>query len=329
MSVDLSDFSKLPCSPELISAGIAFTCRSHLRLFMTRSRVPISHLRRLCADSIASVALRRWLTSETIPHGLVPTAPLTEPHTYQITLGGRRLQLVNHLISNRRHIRKLGRNPQLLLQTGIAAADTHTAAARLSPGDLLAYSFLIANVCHDHSETKRRTDAKEMASLLAIPPRAIWRQQRPWQPLGQLVLTNSDDHRLDLELCGLSTDRSAAIEHVSIPIGQSKQITTTWHNLLHVHTVHTPKATLRIQCPVRSTEWFITPSSWSNLWLYQPRLLLLGWLTKREFERVATPRSRMDQALQVRRPRRNDSIIQVQALRPIRELLQKARHMQG
>ncbi len=327
MSVGVSDFTQLPCSPELISAGIAFTCRSHLRLFMTRSRVSISHLRRLCVDAIATVALRRWLTSEMVPHGLSPVAPLTDPHVQQITLGGRQLHLVNHLISNRSYIRKLARNPQLLRQTEIPVTLAHAASERLSPGDLLAYSFLLATICYGHSEIRRRTDARERTSLLAIPPRTTWRQQRPWQPLGKLILTNPDNDLLDLELLGVSADRSAEIERVTIPAKQSKQISTTWHNLLHLHTIRMPKASVRIQSPARSTEWFVTRSSWSNLWFYEPKLLLVGWLTKRELERVAKPRSHAKQAIHVRHQPGTDSIVQVNALRPINELLQIARHI--
>jgi hypothetical protein len=327
MSVGLSDFVDLPCSPELISAGIAFTIRSQVRLFKTRSRVSIAHLRRLCADAIATVALRRWFASEMVPHGLSPVAPLTDPHVQQITLGGRQLHLVNHLISNRSYIRKLARNPQLLLQTEIPATLAHPATERLSPGDLLAYSFLLGTICYGHSEIRRRTDGEERTSLLAITPRRTWRQQRPWQSLGKLIVTNLDDESHDLELLGISVDRSATIDRVTIPANQSVEITKTWHNLLHLHTMRIPKASLQIRCPARRSEWLVTRSSWSNLWFYEPKLLLVGWLTKRELERVAKPRSRAKQAIRVRRLAAADSIVQVNDLRPINKLLQIARHI--
>ena len=145
--------------------------------------------------------------------------------------------------------------------------------------------------------------------------------------MGKLILTNLDDESHDLELLGISADRSAAIERVTIPANQSVEITTTWHNLLHLHTARLPRASLLIRCPARRSEWLVARSSWSNLWLYEPKLLLVGWLTKRELERVAKPRSHAKQAIHVRRLPGTDSVVQVNALRPINELLQIARHM--
>jgi hypothetical protein len=50
-------------------------------------------------------------------------------------------------------------------------------------------------------------------------------------------------------------------------------------------------------------------------------------LTKRELERVAKPRSRVKQAIHVRQLAGANSIVQVNALRPINELLKIARHI--
>ena len=327
MSVGSADFTQLPCNPELISAGIEFTCRAHLRPFMGRSRVAIAHLHRLCADSIASLALRRWLASETVPHGLAPVAPLTDPHIHLVTIGGRRLQLVNRLISSPGRIRKLGHSPQRLLHAVIAAEDVQATSGRLSLGDLLAFSFLIANICHSYAETKHRSAASEKTILLAIPPRPSWRQQRPWRPLERLILTNSDDDLIDLELCGLMANRNAAVERMIIPAKQSMEINTTWHNLLHLRTSRMPNATLRIQCPPRNKDWFVTPGSWSNLWFYDARLVLAGWLTYREFGRLTNPESGAEHAQQGHHLPRGSAILQVEALRPVQELLQITRHI--
>jgi len=327
MTVGLSDLFELPCSPELISAGITFACRSQLRPFKTRSRVPVSLLRRLCADAIASISLRRWLTSEKTPHGLALIAPLTAPYAYHITLGGRHLQVLNQLIINRSHIRKLRHDPQMLLQSEVALRDVHAPSERYSPGDPIAVSILIAHVCRGYAETRHKTDSGERASSIAIPPRAVWRQQRPWRPLGRLNLTNPGHDLLCLELCGLLSNRSPTIERITIPAGQSKEISSGWHNLLHLHTTHIPTATIRIHSPARKANWFISPGNWTNLWLYEPRLMLVGWHTSRELRRLAMPAFGDKQSRLANRSPRGGSIVQVHALRPVKELLRITRHI--
>lgn len=71
----------------------------------------------------------------------------------------------------------------------------------------------------------------------------------------------------------------------------------------------------------------MTPGSWSNLWFYDARLVLVGWLTYREFGRLIKPGSGAEHAQQNHHLPRGSAILQVEALRPIQELLQITRHI--
>ena len=326
MTVGLSDLAHLPCDADLISAGIAFACQSQWRLFAMRSSVPVSRIRRNGADALASLALRHWLSSETVSHGLAPIAPLTEPHLRLITLGGRKLLLVNHLISNRDHIQRLRRNPRLLLQTPIPVSSVQAASERLSPGDLLAFCILMASACHGAAGALLKADSTGMAFFLAVPPLRGWRQQRPWRPLGRLTIAGSGDEPIELEVCGLLADRSLSIERATIASDRPLEMTTPWHNLLYVRSVRMPPPALRVACPGQGLEWTVTPSSWSNLWFYNPHLVLVGWLTLRELEVTARTGAAAPQARGVH-PLSHAEAVLVQAMRPMHELLQIARHM--
>jgi hypothetical protein len=130
-----------------------------------------------------------------------------------------------------------------------------------------------------------------------------------------------------LELCGLLSNRSPTIERITIPAGQSKEISSGWHNLLHLQTTHIPTATIRIHSPARKANWFISPGNWTNLWLYEPRLILVGWHTSRELRRLAMPAFGAKQSQLANRSPRGGSIVQVHALRPVEELLRITRHI--
>jgi hypothetical protein len=327
MTVGLADLVELHCSPEMISSGIAFTCRAHLWMFVTQSKPSISRLRNLCSQSIASLGIRRWLTSKNVPHNLQAYAPLTNPHLNQIAIGGRPAHAITLLISNRDLVRKYRKNPHTLPQMRIPNAKLLPTWPYLSPGDLLLFSVLITNVCHSNVDSARRMKNHEEVSAVAISPRRIWRQQRRWQSLGQLTLFNPGIEPVQLEINGLAAGRSLVVERVTIPAEQSAKISTVLHNLLYLRTEKIPSTILRVESLARRVNWRITPGSWSNLWFYEPKLHLVGWLTSSDLDQVFNTSSHFPVGRKLSRVASFGSHMSIHDLRPVGELLQRIRHM--
>ncbi|MGD8813146.1 MAG: hypothetical protein PVI78_01565 [Anaerolineales bacterium] len=285
--------------------------------------MPISSLRRHCAHAISTTAFRRWLTSKNIPYELVLTAPLTDPLEHHITIGGRQVEIITTLITNRQVIRSLHNRPQSMLQFEFTAP-SELDPTKSSPNDLLAYSLLIATISQSPSQTRNRMDASELVFLLAVPPRRIWRQQRPWRPLGKLILSSQDPHPISLDLCALLPDHSPTFKRATIPPGHPIELFQDWHNLLYMHTLQMPITTLRLHLPARKGNWFVTPSQWANLCFYDTRLVLAGWLTRREFNSINASQTVENQ---VRFRKKKAARIPLQGLRPLAELEGRMRHM--
>jgi hypothetical protein len=324
MSVGLSDLVTLACDPAMLSAGITFACRAHLQDFQTRSKVPVSSIRRRCANAISSTAFRRWLASKDIPFDTAPTAPLTEPHKQHITIGGRKVDIVNNLITNRQAIRRLFEQPQSLLEVEISIPAELLSQETGSPNDLLAFSLLFAHISTTPPQTRNRMNASEMIFLLAIPPRRIWRQQRPWSALGVLILSSQDPQPIHLDLCALLPDHRPTVERVTIPAGHAIELSRDWHNLLYMHTSRMPNTTLRFHSPARKANWFITPSQWSNLCFYDTQFFIVGWLTRRELIKINASRTREDPEPY---RRRKTSHIPIRRLRSMADLSRRMHHM--
>jgi hypothetical protein len=324
MSVGLSDLVTLACDPTILSAGITFACRAHLQDFQTRSKVPISSIRRRCANAISNIAFRRWLASKDIPYDIVPTSPLTEPNEHHITIGGRKVDIVTNLITNRQAIRRLYERPQSLLQFEISIPAELQSQELGSPNDLLAFSLLFAHISTSPPQTRNRMNASEMIFLLAIPPRRIWRQQRPWSALGVLILSSQDPQPISLDLYALLADHSPALERVTIPAGQAIELSRDWHNLLYMHTSRMPNTTLRFHSPARKANWFVTPSQWSNLCFYDTQFMMVGWMTRNEFSRISASQTLEDQE---RFRCRKTSHIPIRKLRPLSDLSRRMHHM--
>jgi hypothetical protein len=327
MTVGISDLAELRCSADMISAGITFACRAHLPIFTSRTHVSMSHLRRLIAHSISSLAIRRWLMSEKVPHNLSPCAPLTNPDLHEITIGGQPLHSVSLLITNRDLVRSLRHEPQSLLRMEIPTAGVRRQCGYRSQGGLLAVCVLLADVCHSRADSLRRLHANEPVSAIAISPRPIWRQQRPWQPLGRLAIINLGNDPLEFDLCGLDVDRRVVIDHMVVPARQSTRIGSDLYNILFIATGRIPTMKLRIDIPSRNANWLITPSAWSNLWLYETFLVLAGWLTREDIDHASKSHSLDVELRKHSRKARGSSRIRIHELRPIEELLQRIRHM--
>jgi hypothetical protein len=289
----MSKYVELPCGRDLVRAGIAFACHSHVRSIITRPRVAISGLRQQCAHSIASIALRRWLGEMNVPHELSPAAPLTDPHHMLVTVGGRRWQLLNRLVRLHPGQRRSATEPDQVPDSWLAAMRPDVMHTILSPGDLILVSILIAQVCHGLGQTERMMKTAPLAAMIAIPPRSAWRSRRAAPSMERLKLRHTGDESLDLELCGADIDHRPSILTVRLPSGKPKEIITPWHYLLYAHTEKLPGATCVIECPTRAAQWSVPPGSWSNLWFYEPHLYLAGWMTEREWQRIP---SRLDGA---------------------------------
>jgi hypothetical protein len=311
----------------MISSGIAFTCRAHLRMFVSRPNLPASRLRHLCSQSIASLAIRHWLTDENIPHSLQASAPLTDPHLKQITLGGRSVHQITLPIFNRDRVRRIREHPHALLRCTVPERDIRHTRPRLTSGDLLAFCVLTADVCHSVADSRRRLEYSEPLAAIAVPPRAIWRQQRPWRGLGRLVLHNPGIEPVHFVINGLSANRSLVVERVTIAGRQSIEIKKLLHNLLYLSTDRIPVKSPRVESTARKAEWRVTPGTWSNLWFYEPILHLVGWLTKSDADQVLKSGPQTLFARKISRKAQTSSRIRIHELRPIGELIQRIHHM--
>ncbi len=327
MTVGITDLVKLRCSPGMISSGIAFACRAHLRMFATRYKLPATRLRHLCSQSITSLAIRHWLSSENVPHSIQASAPLTDPHLQQITLGGRSVHLFTLPIFNRDRTRRIREHPRVLLHCVVPERDIHHTLPHLSSGDLLAFSVLVANICHSVSGSRRRMADNEPLSAIAVPPRAIWRQQRPWRGLGPLLVHNPGTEPVHFEINGLAASRSLVVEKVTIAAKHAIETKKLLHNLLYLSTAKIPLKSPRIESPARKASWRVTPGTWANLWFYEPIMYLAGWLTKGDADQAFRSDHRDLLAREIALGSQSGPRIRLRDLRPIGELVQRIRHM--
>ena len=108
-----SDLIKLPYTPDLTQAGIAYACRSLAHTYDRMGGSQYDRLRRIGTGIAGELAFRRLLVQEEVPHDVLGATHFTEPDRYDIALGGRRCDLKGYVLSQKRKISQIRRQPDL------------------------------------------------------------------------------------------------------------------------------------------------------------------------------------------------------------------------
>ena len=110
-----SDLLRLPFTRDLTEGGVAYAVRSLTRGMAARPADP-GKIRHLVGSAAAELAFRRSLGGNDIPFTVARTLPFTQPDRYDVMVGGHRCEIRTQLITDRRQIAALQRDPSGLLR---------------------------------------------------------------------------------------------------------------------------------------------------------------------------------------------------------------------
>lgn len=99
--ITISDFLRIPYTPDLTEGGIAYAGRSLPHTYDRMGGSPFDRLRHIVAGVAVELAFRRHLTQQNIPFDIKGAAPFTDPDRYDVSLGGHRCDIKSFLISHR------------------------------------------------------------------------------------------------------------------------------------------------------------------------------------------------------------------------------------
>ncbi len=107
-----ADFIRLPCAPTLTEGGIHYAVRSLSYTYDRMGGSVYSRLRRIVGGVAVELAFRRYLGQQGIPFDQKGATPFTEPDRYDVALGGHRCDVKTFIISRRKQIISLRRDPR-------------------------------------------------------------------------------------------------------------------------------------------------------------------------------------------------------------------------
>lgn len=323
-----SDLLRLPYTPDLSEAGIAYACRSLAHTYDRMGGQPVDRLRRIVAGVAVELAFRRYLGEAAVPFDVLGATPFTDPDHYDVSLGGHRCDLKSYHISRRDQIRLLRRDPGLALQAPALVPLDQFGAEGHRPDDLYLFAFLLGLTAASREDVEQALAAGQPVHLIHPLPDA-WARPPDWLPLEGLVLKSECEAPLAVEIGGQEAGREFVTARLELPPRTRLAVETAFHSLAYVHAAERPAARLGLHSPRRGEAYIIPPHEWGNIWVYGMEVLLAGWLTHEEFRRKATVLNAGAHTFQYNRTRVKNLSVPMTELNPLGELFEKVRRWEA
>jgi len=250
--------------------------------------------------------------------------PFTDPDHYDVSLGGRRCDVKSFLITHREQIAEMKNDPGIVLKAPALVPSDQNATEGRSNNDLYLFAFLSGLVANSPPDMEKIAQADQASYFIHVMPEA-WNRPEKWNPLGGLALKADAAENLTVEIGGQDAGRGMRSLEIQVPPHKRIQIEDGFFSLAYVHIRTPPQGRLGIYSPQLKETHIIEPADWGNIWVYGQDILLAGYLTRAEFSRRASFIREGAHVFQYNRTRTKNLAVSVYDLRPVAELLERAR----
>ena len=319
-----SDLIHLPYTRDLTEGGIVYAVRSLPYTYNRMGGSSNDRLRRIVAGVAVELAFRRYLAEQNIPFDVKGATPFTDPDRYDVSLGGRRCDIKSFLITYREQIAEMKRNPQAVLSAPALVPSDQNAAEGHSNHDLYLFAFLSGLVAASQDDLKKAIASNQPYYLIHAMPES-WARPSVWNPLGRLAVKSEAGAPITIEIGGQDAGRELRTVTIEAPPGTRVVIPEEFYSLAYLRVHGLPEARIGIHSPARNETHLAGSLDWGNIWVYGMDILLAGWLTRGEFNRLAQPIREGARVFQYDRTRTKNLAVPVSDLKPLSELFERAK----
>ncbi len=321
------DLIRLSYTPGLTEGGIAYACRSLVHTYDRMGGNVFHRLRRIVAGIAVELAFRRYLHEQGVPFDTLGATPFTEPDHYDLALGRHHCDVKSYLVSHRRQISLLRRQPERILDAQALIPMDQFLADGHRGEDIYLFAFLLGLVTASRQEMERAQAAGQPIYLVHPLPK-VWSKPAGWRPLERLTLKSEGEETLQVELGGQNAAREFITCRCELPSRTRVSPACEFYTLCYVHVPTLPTARLGLYAPACGDPYLIHPHEWGNIWVYGMEIWLIGWLTHAQFRAQATVLPAGTPAFPYARTRTRNLAVPVRALQPIWPLLERLRQAQ-
>ncbi len=318
-----TDLLSLPYTPDLTQGGIAYACRSLAYTYNRMGGSPHDRLRRIVGGVAVELALRRHLGEQAVPFDVLGATPFTDPDHYDVSLGGHRCDLKSFLITRRKQISAIHRDPGLILQAPALVPLDQFSAEGHSGQDLYLFAFLLALTTPSAGDLAQALQAGQPVCLIHPLPDE-WARPAIWAPL-DLALKSEGAHPIPVEIGGQDGERSFVTLQLELPPRRRIPVEQAFYSLAYLHASRRPEGRIGLSSPRHAAPTLIPPHAWGNIWIYGLSILLAGWITHEEFHRKARVLPAGSPTFQYARTRTKNLALPISELHPLDELFAQVR----
>jgi hypothetical protein len=319
-----SDLLRLPYTPDLTEGGVEYALRSLSHTYDRMGGSPYDRLRRIVAGVAVELAFRRHLSQNEIPFDVKGAAPFTDPERYDVALGKHRCDIKSFLITHRKQITEIRRNPSVLLNApALVPSDQHAGDGH-SYNDLYIFAFANGLIAASQDDLKKAVEKKQPHYLIHAMPDE-WRKPMNWNPLGALTLKSESEEELLVEVNGQDEAREMKRKIVSLPPGTKVTVNESFYSVTALHIRRMAGARLGIRCDAIKETHVISPLDWGNIWVYGMDIFMTGYISYEEFSQRANTLLPNSKVFQYERTRVKNLSMPVSSLKPMQKLFELAR----
>jgi hypothetical protein len=319
-----SDLLRLPYTPDLTEAGIAYALRSLPYSFDRIGSKSYDSIRRVAANVAAELAFRRYLTQQDIPFDVTGGAPFTEPDKYNVSLGGYRCDIKSFLISHRNQISQMRNDPSVIIHAPALVPSDHHSMDGYSDKDLYVFAFLSGLIAASQTDLKKAVATNQPHYLIHVMPDE-WRKPAKWNPLGTLILKSESDAEMLVEVSGQDQGRGFMTRIVNLPPKKRILINDPFYSISAVRVKNMPSARLGIRTSVYREAHVIPPLEWGNIWVYGLEITLAGFISRGDFRQRAKLIAPNTRVFQYNHTKTKNMAVPVSDLKPLHELVARLR----
>lgn len=318
-----SDFVHLDFTNQLTQAGIAYTIRKLAGMVDYYDSITCDRIRLGVTKIAVELAFRRHLSINGIPHDSKTAQPFTKPDHQSVFIGGRKCEIISYLIQHRETIHAFRKDSNLLLQTPVQIPNDLFKSNHISNKDLLIFSFATGLVTTTQDELERARNASQPSYCIHLLP-ILWSQPPSWRSLGRLVVRANTTEPVTIEMAGLGKSREYINEQIYLHPHQKASPKTDFYSLNMIHNNQCDGASVEIYSPTVKKAYQIARNDWDNIWVYGMDIILAGFITLGEFNRLAGPCITKEQYSRIIKSPSSNVALKTKKLHSLIDLFQSA-----
>jgi hypothetical protein len=280
-------------------------------------------MRRMIAGIAAELAFRRYLAQKDIPFEVVNAPPFTDHNRHDVLLNGQRCDLKSFLISDRKQMMDIRRDPALMLSAPALVPSDIDAAEGHAPSDWYIFTFIAGLVAVTADDRKKVIEKKQPHYFVHVMPER-WRKPEHWNPLGELVFKSEAEEDVIMEISGQNEGQDFFTRLVHLPAKSRVTVHDRFYSLAAIHVKHIPAGRLGLHIPAHKSSFIVSPTEWENIWVYGLDIFFAGFITRGEFRQRAEYIPVGARVFQYSKTRAKNLAVQVASLKPLHELFARA-----